>query len=256
MSWPVHITHGESKSALYRVWGTMLSRCRNPKAAGYKNYGARGIRVCQEWEDYPTFSAWAKANGYRLGLEIDRADVNGHYEPVNCRWVKRLNNRNKRNNLLITAFGETKSLIEWSEDARCVVAYHTLKKRIHRKMAPEQALLFAALEPGKYPRRHVSRYYIAGAMRGLPENNFPAFHSAAQRLRAEGYEVFSPAERDLAEYGPSLAGFSIRAALRADTNWICTRADGVAMLPGWEKSRGAIAEHALAVALGLDIRYL
>lgn len=244
-----------NNTRLYGVWATMLSRCRNPKVAAYKNYGERGIRVCFEWEDYKTFESWALANGYKRGryIEIDRINVNGHYEPSNCRWVKRLNNRNKRNNLLVAAFGETKSLVEWSEDARCVVAYHTLKKRIHNNMDAEKAILNPALEPGKYPRFHMPRWYLAGPMRGCLDNNFANFSKAAAKLRSEGKEVFSPAERDLAEYGPTLDGFSIRGALRADTNWICTRADAVALLPGWERSLGSLAERALAKAIGLQI---
>ena len=90
MSWPVHFIHGDaikgSRTKLYGVWATMLSRCRNPNSTEYENYGARGIRVCRSWEDYTIFRAWALANDYREGLEIDRRRVNGNYCPSNCRW--------------------------------------------------------------------------------------------------------------------------------------------------------------------------
>lgn len=118
----------------------------------------------------------------------------------------------------------------------------------------------------------INKVYLAGPMQGIPEFNFPAFNRAADFLRAVGYEVFNPAERDIERHGGvnisagnttgSVAeatanhGFSLREALRDDTEWICTHATHIAMLPNWENSKGARAEHALAVALGLSILYL
>jgi hypothetical protein len=116
------------------------------------------------------------------------------------------------------------------------------------------------------------KYYIAGPMTGIPNFNFPAFNAAAAKLRAQGCEVFNPAERDIERHNgvdisadnhagdPALAaqvhGFSLRDALADDTAYICKEATGIAMLPGWENSKGARAEHALAVALSLSILYL
>ena len=114
------------------------------------------------------------------------------------------------------------------------------------------------------------KLYLAGPMRGLPSFNFPAFDHAADVLRNRGFEVFSPAERDREIHGISLEdnptgdeciaaktlGFSLRAAFGADTAWICEHADGIALLPGWEKSSGASAEIALARALGLTVIFL
>ena len=112
------------------------------------------------------------------------------------------------------------------------------------------------------------KLYLAGPMRGLPEFNFPAFFSAAKRLRLDGHEVFHPAEKDIERYGTDISkgnhegredvaasqhGFSLREALAADLAWICAEADGIALLPGWRNSKGATAEHATAVALGLII---
>jgi hypothetical protein len=106
------------------------------------------------------------------------------------------------------------------------------------------------------------KVYLAGPMRGIAEFNFPAFHDATRKLRAAGYEVFSPAEHDVnnglnvtgmkgdnAELGPS--GFDLRAALAADLDYICRVADAVVVLPGWAMSKGAIAEVATARAIGL-----
>ena len=110
------------------------------------------------------------------------------------------------------------------------------------------------------------KIYLAGPMRHIPNFNFPAFDFAAAKLRGEGHEVFSPAERDRQHHGTALednptgdeivaaekVGFSLRRALGDDTAWICSDADAVALLPGWEKSKGAVAEAALAMALGLE----
>lgn len=110
------------------------------------------------------------------------------------------------------------------------------------------------------------RLYLAGPMRGIPEFNFPAFYAAAAELRAQGHEVFNPAERDNEHHGTDISkgnatgseaqaeaqhGFSLRDALAADLAYICTKAEGIALLPGWERSKGVAAELATARALGL-----
>lgn len=112
------------------------------------------------------------------------------------------------------------------------------------------------------------KIYVAGPMRGIPEFNFPAFHAATAKLRADGHEVFSPAEKDNERHGVDISkgnatgdediaakdhGFNLREALGLDLAWICAEADAIALLPGWENSKGATAEHATAVALGLEV---
>lgn len=81
----------------------MMNRCYNKKdTKHYKNYGERGITVCEEWHNLKNFRIWAYANGYNLGLSIDRIDTNGNYEPSNCRWTNQITQaNNKRNNLFI-----------------------------------------------------------------------------------------------------------------------------------------------------------
>jgi len=108
------------------------------------------------------------------------------------------------------------------------------------------------------------RLYLAGPMRGLPDFNFPAFKAATAKLRAEGHVVFNPAERDEQMYGADfvrgttgdpkeIPQFSLRDAMKADCSWICDHGEAIYLLPGWEKSKGATAERALGVALGLLI---
>ena len=89
--------------ALCLVWQAMKNRCYNPKSESYKNYGARGIEVCKEWQDRENFTIWAINNGYKKGLQLDRIDNNGNYEPNNCRWVTpKENSRNRRNTIVLT----------------------------------------------------------------------------------------------------------------------------------------------------------
>ena len=116
----------------------------------------------------------------------------------------------------------------------------------------------------------MSNYYIAGPMRGVPHFNYAAFDKAARELTREGHYVFNPANRDEQIYGTALFStnatgsieqavedfdFNLREALAYDLRFICEQATGVYLLKGWENSKGARAERALAEALGLEIRY-
>lgn len=114
-------THGGSSERLYTVWVDMRSRCNSESEPSYNNYGARGIRVCSEWDDYATFRKWALSNGYdpnapKYKCTLDRVDNDGDYCPENCRWVDRnIQGNNRRNNHYLTALGETHTLAEWSK---------------------------------------------------------------------------------------------------------------------------------------------
>ena len=78
----------------------MKQRCQNPKCKAYRNYGARGVKVCEEWQQFEPFLAWALANGYESGLDLDRMNNDGNYEPSNCRWIPRRENINNRRNTI------------------------------------------------------------------------------------------------------------------------------------------------------------
>lgn len=85
-----------NRPRLYRIWRGMRQRCSNPEARNYKWYGGKGIKSCEEWNNFEVFHSWAKNNGYSDGLELDRIDSDKNYEPDNCRWVtKKQNIRNK-----------------------------------------------------------------------------------------------------------------------------------------------------------------
>ncbi len=93
--------HGYSsrdyKERLYTIWCNMRARCNNPTSPAAEWYGDKGVRLCDDWNDYEKFRNWALANGYQDHLTIDRVNSNGNYEPNNCEWVTREENTNRRN---------------------------------------------------------------------------------------------------------------------------------------------------------------
>lgn len=116
-----------------RLWGIyhgMKKRCLNKNDARYKDYGGRGIKICKEWLlSFDNFADWAKSNGYKDDLTIERIDVNGDYEPGNCKWITlKQQARNKRDTIRVTYRGVKKPLIEWCEELG--LDYDTIHDRI------------------------------------------------------------------------------------------------------------------------------
>lgn len=109
--------HGMSNTKLFAMWRDMRNRCYNEKVDRYENYGGRGIKVCDEWKDnFEPFMKWALANGYKDGLSIERIDVNGDYEPSNCKWIPvKQQARNKTTNVMIDYYGKRICIKELSE---------------------------------------------------------------------------------------------------------------------------------------------
>jgi len=144
-----HLTHGLARKGqhhpLYGIWEMIKVRCYCKTAWNYRYYGAKGVAMCDRWHyDAGEFVKWCLSNGWKPGLEIDRFPDNaGPYSPDNCRFVTHKENcRNKRNNVLLTAFGETRTFAEWLEDSRCVVHEGGLRHRLFIKhMSLESALV-------------------------------------------------------------------------------------------------------------------
>lgn len=139
------LKHGQSRSRLYGVWGAMVDRCENPNAHEYENYGGRGIKICDEWRtNFEAFAEWAYANGYdekakRRESTLDRIDVDGDYEPSNCRFASaKEQNRNRRSNVMITYNGETHCMSEWAEIAG--IPYGTFQHRLYKGWSVEDAI--------------------------------------------------------------------------------------------------------------------
>lgn len=145
-----HITHHGSKTRLYQCWADMMKRCYASEREDFGRYGAKGVTVCEEWHKFENFRDWALAHGYADHLTLDRfPDQEGNYEPGNCRWVTtKEQNNNQTTNRILTAFSESKTIAQWSEDPRCQVSYDCLRLRINRGISPEEAMT----EPSKSKR--------------------------------------------------------------------------------------------------------
>ena len=132
--------HGLSNTKIYYAWRSMKHRCLNPNNDNYLNYGSRGITICDEWlADFMNFYNWSMSNGYKEGLSIDRIDVNGNYEPSNCRWITpKEQSRNTRRNHYITYNNETYCISEWAE--KLSIDYYKLKNMLHKTNDFEKAI--------------------------------------------------------------------------------------------------------------------
>lgn len=145
--------HGMTDTRLFSIWDGMIDRCYHSYSIEYCNYGGRGVSVCSEWKDsFLAFYNWAMNNGYSENLTIDRIDVNGDYEPENCRWATYTQQaRNRRNNHFVTLNGETKTLVEWSEIIG--IKADTLWRRLSDGMDVERALTMP-LQAHKSPKKN------------------------------------------------------------------------------------------------------
>lgn len=138
-----------STDRLQNIFVNLKQRCYNRNSTFYKNYGKRGISVCDEWRNpemfdgrstkgWIAFKEWALKNGYNDTLTIDRIDVNGNYEPSNCRWVSmRAQQNNRTNNHLLTYKGKTQSMAEWCKELG--LSYSMVKCRLKRHWTVEKA---------------------------------------------------------------------------------------------------------------------
>ena len=108
--------HGMYGTRLNHIWANMRTRCNCKTNKDYPDYGGRGIKVCEEWSEFINFHEWAMKNGYEDNLSLDRIDVNGNYEPSNCRWTtykEQANNTSR--SVRISYKGNTHTISEWAD---------------------------------------------------------------------------------------------------------------------------------------------
>lgn len=122
--------HNLKNTRLYYIWSCMKQRCYNENHKQYKDYGQRGIKICNEWHEFINFYNWAINNDYQDNLTIDRINNNGNYEPDNCRWVNmKIQSNNRRSNHIIEYKNETHTLKEWCDILK--LNYKTIQTRIN-----------------------------------------------------------------------------------------------------------------------------
>ena len=133
-------SHGLAHTRIYNIWRGMKTRCYTPSAGSYSRYGAKGVRVCDEWfESFEAFYSWAINNGYKDDLTIDRIDNTKGYSPNNCRWVSpKEQSLNRRNVRMITYKGKTQCIAAWAKEKG--IDKTVLLHRINAGIPLEEAL--------------------------------------------------------------------------------------------------------------------
>ena len=120
--------HGKTESKIYQLWSSMKSRCFNKNEPAYKNYGERGITICDRWMDFQNF--YSDMGDCPIGMTLDRVDNNGNYSPENCRWASwKEQQNNRRNNKFILHKGEYKTISQWFPNIN-VKEYRKIHRRI------------------------------------------------------------------------------------------------------------------------------
>lgn len=129
--------HNLCNTRIYHIWEGIKGRCLNKNNKDYKNYGGRNISLYSEWKNFINFYNWAIKNGYKENLQIDRINVNGNYEPINCRWVSSsIQNNNKRNNKIIIIDGISKTISQWSKELK--TTRYLIEKKYNDKYTEER----------------------------------------------------------------------------------------------------------------------
>ena len=132
--------HGMTNSRLHQIWNNIKDRVFNHNCKQYKDYGGRGISICNEWKDnFTAFRDWAYSNGYQDDLMIDRINNDDSYSPCNCRWVDRLTqNNNTRKNVFLTFSGKKLTVSQWARELGVNVSL--LRCRLKRGWTVEDTL--------------------------------------------------------------------------------------------------------------------
>lgn len=157
-------SHGESKTRLYRIWKNMRNRCYNPKVRSYKDYGARGVRVCEEWKRYEAFRDWAISSGYDDTLTIERIDSSGMYEPSNCKWIPKPDQgKNTSRIRYIEHNGKRMSLADWSKELGG--GPNLVTTRLQRGWPEQDAVSIPPSQFGRSEGRHFQKGERGGGER-------------------------------------------------------------------------------------------
>lgn len=205
----------KTTNKLNHVYNEMKQRCYNTKNKRYEYYGARGIRVCDEWinkEHVPgthnctkgwiSFRKWALDNGYKEGMTIDRIDVNKNYSPKNCRWVsQKVQNNNTRSNIMITLGDRTQTLAQWCEELGCnyrlvydrIQRYHwTAEKALSQKKPFQHEMVL------EYLKSHAKGMTSKDAFEKLGIIQMPKRIWILKRL---GYKIKTKTEKGVNRFG-------------------------------------------------------
>ena len=157
-------THGLGYTRLYIIWSTLKGRVLNPKNKAYKNYGGRGITLCDEWLDVQNFYDWAISNDYSEGLSIDRIDNDGNYKPNNCRWTTRIiQNRNQR-------------LRKDNKSGYKGVIYHKSTGKYQASVSDGKQKYLGLYPTAEDGAVAYNNYIIANDLEGFPLNKLPNSH--------------------------------------------------------------------------------
>lgn len=154
--------HNMYGTRIYCIYDGMKTRCYNKNFKRYKDYGGRGIKICNEWNDkengFMNFYNWAINNGYRDDLTIDRINNNGNYEPNNCRWVDiKTQANNKTNNFFVTFDNETHTISEWSKILK--INKQTLRSRFSNGWNIEKSLTTLVRKKGEIENEAFAYFY-------------------------------------------------------------------------------------------------
>lgn len=176
-------TKEQTSSFLYSTWQGMKQRCIDANSTSYHNYGGRGIKVCDDWlYDYTKFYDWALANGASKGLTLDRIDIDGNYEPSNCRWVDLITQANNtRQNRFIEYNGKRLTVIQWSR--KTGIAEATIRARLDKYgYTVAEALGFEPHKTKVYDRSHTRKPVNQYSMDNTLIKEWSSAHEAAATI--------------------------------------------------------------------------
>jgi hypothetical protein len=162
--------HGDrpkgEKKRLYNIWSHMKERCNNVNHVQYKSYGGRGIKVCDEWNDYASFRTWAMNSGYSDELTLDRKNNDEGYSPDNCKWsTSKEQANNRRDNHILTLNGESHNIEWWA--SKTGLPRHAIDGRIRRGWDDVKTLTTPLLTKGgkvREPRNNTDEADYGGSL--------------------------------------------------------------------------------------------